>query len=249
MSPPPSDNPAASPPSESNGSSRSNASDRPDGDQADGVADSDASYVSTPMGIFTERGIWFHVPEDALRSYAGDILDVVPMDTLVEWSSAWLRSPRILTLWLLPLVLWITASQGWSPAIGAGIALAFHLLWTVAGPSMVSTKLVRVLRWMENVLAQALVYVFSLSALAAAGAQIETVIGLTGFVALRYGVLDRAASFLTRPVRTAMYDLPLPDQILRAFLIRIALNHRLPLPQVDDLASEMLDRWGAHKKK
>lgn len=209
---------------------------------------STAAFVSTPMGIFTERGVWFHAPEEALQSYGGKILEAVSIDTLVEWASIWLRSPRILTLWLLPAILWITASQGWSPSIGAGIAAAFHLTWTVFGPSMVSTNLVRVIGWMENVLAQALVYVFALSALASAGAQVETVIGLTGFVALRYGLVDRAASFLTRPMRSAMYDLPLPDQILRAFLIRIALNHRLPLPQVDDLASEMLDRWGAHKK-
>lgn len=200
------------------------------------------------MGIFTERGIWFHVPEDALRSYAGDVLDAVSMDKIVEWASVWLRSPRILTLWLLPAILWSTASQGWSPAVGAGIAVTVHLAWTVAGPSMVSTKLAPVFGWMENVLAQALIYVFALSALAAAGAQVETVIGLTGFVALRYGLVDRAASFLTKPIRSAMYDLPLPDQIFRAFLIRIALNHRLPLPQVDDIASEMLERWGAHKK-
>jgi hypothetical protein len=200
------------------------------------------------MGIFTERGTWFHIPEDALRSYAGDVLDVVSMETLVEWASVWLRSARILTLWLLPAILWISAAQGWSPAIGASIALVFHLAWTVAGPSMVSTKLALVLGWMENMLAQALMYVFVLSALAASGAHGETVVGLTGFVALRYGLVDRASSFLTKPIRSALYELPLPDQVFRAFLIRIALNHRLPLPQVDDIASQMLERWGAHKK-
>lgn len=235
MSPPPPDNNVSSSPSD------------PDTLGTSALED-DASYVSTPMGIFTERGIWFHVPEDALRSYAGDVLDTVSMDKLVEWASVWLRSPRILTLWFLPAMLWITASQGGAPVIGAGIAVAFHLTWTVTGPSMVSTKLATVLGWMENVLAQALMYVFALSALAAAGAHVETVIGLTGFVALRYGLLDRVASFLTKPIRSAMYDLPLSDQIFRAFLIRIALNHRLPLPQVDDIASEMLERWGTHKK-
>jgi hypothetical protein len=113
---------------------------------------------------------------------------------------------------------------------------------------MVSTKLALVLGWMENMLAQALMDVFVLSALAASGAHGETVVGLTGFVALRYGLVDRASSFLTKPIRSALYELPLPDQVFRAFLIRIALNHRLPLPQVDDIASQMLERWGAHKK-
>ncbi len=238
-------------PSNNNVSSPNELTDSSSTDAATPVSDRDGttgSYVSTPMGIFTERGIWFHVPEESLRAYAGDVLDTVSMDTLVEWASVWLRSPRILTLWLLPAILWATASHGWSPAVGAILAAGLHVTWTVFGPSMVSTKMVRVMGWMENVLGQALAYLFALSALAAAGAHAETVIGLTGFVALRYGLVDRTASFLTKPVRTAIYDLPLPDQIFRAFLIRIALNHRLPLPQVDDLASEMLEKWGAHKK-
>jgi len=83
--------------------------------------------------------------------------------------------------------------------------------------------------------------------LASSGAHAETVVGLTGFVLLRYGLVDRAVAFLIRPLRSAIYDLPPADQILRAFLIRIALNQRLPIPQLDDMASEMLDRWGSHK--
>jgi len=225
--------------------------DEPEGSQEEGSQGKEegerSAYVSTPMGLFTERGIWFHIPEEALRSYAGPVLDHVSVDTLVDWSSTWLRSPRVLTLWLLPAILWFSASQAWPWAAGVGIALAFHVLWTLAGPSLVSTKMVRAFRWLDEMLLQALMYVFTLSMLASSGAHAETVVGLTGFVLLRYGLVDRAVAFLIRPLRSAIYDLPPADQILRAFLIRIALNQRLPIPQLDDMASEMLDRWGSHK--
>ncbi|PEN15310.1 hypothetical protein CRI94_03260 [Longibacter salinarum] len=201
------------------------------------------TFVDTPYGLFTEQGLWFHVREEELETYATDVLDAVSIDTLVAWASVWLRSPRTLSLWLLPIFLWTL-----SPVWAAGAMLGVHGLWTLFGPSLVSELAARLLGYLENVLAQALYYVLILSALASSGAQVAVIVGLSGFIALRFQLVDKGMKFALRPAIRRMYSLPLPDQVLRAFLIRVALNRRLPIPQLDEMASEMLDRWGDSRK-
>ena len=197
------------------------------------------SYVDTPRGLFTEHGIWFHVTEADLKAYAGDVIGAVPIETLIEWASTWLRSPRTLALWLLPALLWML-----SPTWAVAATVLAHVMWTLAGPSLVSEVGARVFGWLENVFVQGLYYVLVLSALAAGGAHGATVVALTGFVLLRFRLVDKTVRFVTRPARRALYTLPLPDQVLRAFLIRAALNRRLPIPQLYEMASEMMSRWG-----
>jgi hypothetical protein len=41
-----------------------------------------------------------------------------------------------------------------------------------------------------------------------------------------------------------LYPLPVPDQVLRGLIVRTALKHRLELPQLDEMAHEMMEMFG-----
>ena len=94
---------------------------------------------------------------------------------------------------------------------------------------------------LDHVLAQALYYVVAMSAVAAAEMYAALGAGLLGFVLLRWGVLEWAAGYVVRPLRRALYPLPVADQVLRGLIVRVALKHRLSLPQVDDITKDILD--------
>jgi hypothetical protein len=46
-----------------------------------------------------------------------------------------------------------------------------------------------------------------------------------------------------------MYPLPVPDQVLRGLIVRTALKHRLELPQLDEMAREMMEMFGDSSKE
>lgn len=196
-------------------------------------------YVSTPQGLFTERGVWFHVTEEELRSYAGDVLDQVGLDTLVRWASVWLDSPTTIALWALPLLLWST-----SVPVALAATAALFIGWALVSPSLVGEWAARGLSWLENVLLQALYYALTLSTLAATGSQIATIAALAGFVMFRWGVVSWATRPILQPLWSRLYSLPVPDQVLRACTIRAAVNRRLSLSHVDAMTREIIDRWG-----
>jgi hypothetical protein len=107
----------------------------------------------------------------------------------------------------------------------------------------VSEVAARVADWLDIAVVQGLFYVFVLSALAAQGRYTALAVGLVGFVLLRWGLIERALQPLVQPLVDALYALPLPDQILRAFIVRMALNRRLSLPQLDAMQQDILDTW------
>lgn len=196
-------------------------------------------YVSTPQGLFTERGVWFQVTEGELQSYAGDVLDRVGLDTLLRWASVWLDSPKTVALWVLPVVLWTT-----SVPIALVATTASYLGWALVSPSLVGEWAARGLSWLENVLVQALYYALTLSVLAASGAHTATIIALVGFAMFRWGVVSWATRPILQPLWDRLYSLPVADQVLRAFTIRAAVNRKLSLSHVDDMTREIIDQWG-----
>lgn len=196
-------------------------------------------YVDTPTGLFTADGVWFHVREEALREYAGEVLEAVPLSDVLSMSATWLRSPKTLALWLLPALLWVLPWWG-----AASVAVGVHAIWTLIGPSMVSVSVARALAFLESTLSQALYYVLVTSALGSAGLHAAAITSLAGFILFRWGAVDAVIDRVIGPVYRANYELPPSDQVLRAFIIRIALNHRIPLPQVDEMAADILENWG-----
>jgi hypothetical protein len=200
--------------------------------------DKDAAYVDTPYGIFTAEGIWFHIREEALRTYAAALLEDISLEQMLRWAALWMRSPQIVTLWLLPVALWFLP-----PVAAALLVPGLFMTWRVLSPSVISETAVRVADWLDIPVVQGLYYVFVLSALAAQGRYTALAIGLVGFILLRWGLIERALKPLMQPLLRALYTLPLPDQILRALIIRMALNRRQSLPQLDAMQQDILDTW------
>lgn len=208
------------------------------------LQDSDAAFVDTPYGIFTAEGIWFHIREEELRRYASDLLDEVSLEQLLQRAALWMRSPQIITLWALPVALYLL------PPVGAALlGLGLFIAWKVASPSVVSERLAWAVDRLDIAVVQGLYYVFVLSILAAQGRYSALAIGLVGFVLLRWGLVERALNPLVRPALRALYTLPLSDQVLRAFIIRMALNRRLPLPQLDAMQKDILETWSYRHDK
>ncbi|CAM3424971.1 hypothetical protein GGP80_002224 [Salinibacter ruber] len=197
---------------------------------------SSTPYVDTPYGLLTEGGRWYHVTESDVEEYAGAVLNHVPLAQLLRWADTWVDSARTVTVWALPLMLW-GLPVGWA----VGGALTLFVAWALLSPSLPSLLAVRAVSALDHVLAQALYYVVAMSAVAAAEMYAALGAGLLGFVLLRWGVLEWAAGYVVRPLRRALYPLPVADQVLRGLIVRVALKHRLSLPQVDDITKDILD--------
>lgn len=197
------------------------------------------SFADLGNGIVTSAHHWYHVTEDALREYAGDVFDHVSLGQLLAWSDVWIQSARTVTVWSLPALLWVI-SPGWAVAASVGVYVA----WSVFSPSFPNLWLVRGLSWLQHAVVQGLYYVFVLSILAQQASLWTVGTGLAGFVLLRWGVAQVALDPLAQRLRRPLYDLPLNDQVLRGFIVRVALKHRLSLPQLDTMAQDILDDWG-----
>lgn len=198
----------------------------------------EAAYIDTPYGLFTAEGVWFHIREGALREYARPVLEEVSLEQLLQWAALWMRSPQIVVLWTLPLVLWFVPPL---PAVLFSVGL--FVSWKVLSPSIVSETAVRIAEGLDTVAVQGLYYVFVMSILAAQEQYAALAVGLVGFVLLRWGLVNRAVTPLVRPLLRTTYALPLSDQVLRAFIIRIALSRHRSLPQLDAMQEAILDTW------
>lgn len=210
-------------------------------DASDGPDDA-PTYIDTKLGMVTGAGTWFHIREDDLHAYAGEVLEYASVADLLRWAETWLRSARTVTLWLLPLLLWTLPDVG---AAAAGVVL--YVVWRLAAPSFPSDRVAAGFTYLDHAVVLGLYYVATLSVLAGMERYAAVGIGLFFFVTMRLGIFESTTTPLLRPLWTRIYPLPLPDQVLRALVIRIALRRRLPVPQIDELASEMMDRWNTRR--
>lgn len=201
-------------------------------------ADDPTSFVDLGHGIVTSSRGWYHVTEETLREYAGEVFDHVPLGRLLAWSDVWVQSARTVTVWSFPLLLW-----GMPPGWAVGAALVLYVAWDVLSPSFPSLWLVRAFSWMQNAAVQGLYYVLVLSILAQQASLWVVATGLIGFVVLRWGIAELVLGPVGAFFRRKMYTLPVNDQVLRGFILRVALTHRLSLPQLDTMAQEILENW------
>lgn len=202
--------------------------------------DSAPTYVNTPNGMITAAGRWYHIPEDELREYAGDVLEHVSLENLVQWADVWLDSPRTVTLWVLPLFLW-GLSLGW--AVAAAVVL--YVGWALASPAVPSIGAVRVASVLENVILQGTYYVVTLSLFALDEQLGAVAVGLSAFVLFRWGIIHWIGRAGLRALRRWLYPLPVTDQVLRGLIVRAALKYRVSVPQVDAITQDILENWGA----
>lgn len=201
-----------------------------------------SSYVDTPYGILTEGGRWYHVTKQDVQNYAGAVLDYVSLEQLLRWADSWVGSAKTVVLWSFPLLLW-------GLPVGGAVAgaLGLFVAWALLSPALPSLFAVRAVTLLDHVFAQALYYVLTMSAFAAAEMHAAVGVGLVGFVLLRWGVLEWAAGYVLRPLQRMLYPLPIADQVLRGLIVRVALKHRLSLPQVDDITEDILENLRSHQ--
>lgn len=197
------------------------------------------TYVDTPYGMMTATGQWYHIPEADVRDYAGEVLQYVSLDQLLRWADAWGRSPRTLAAWLLPVLLWLLPA-GWAGLATLGVFVA----WALASPALTSVVGAKIGTVLDYGVVQALYYVLTLSIFAGRDQLWAVGVGLIGFVFLRWGVVQWALRPLLRPAWRRLYPLPVTDQVLRGLIVRVALKHRLALPQVDAMTEDILENWG-----
>ncbi len=194
-------------------------------------------FISTPQGVFTASGYWFQATEEMLRSYAGPVLERVSLEELLRRAVRWLRSPQVLALWALPALLMVL-----SPLAAVLATLVLYAAWGVLSPSLASRHVARLWGLLDNVFLQGLYYVFMLSIVAAQGQYAAMAAGLVGFVAFRWGGVAWLLRPLLRPVQRALYALPVADQVLRAFILRAALEYGVDLPQIERLKERHRER-------
>lgn len=198
------------------------------------------TFVNTPYGMVTAAGRWYHIPEEQARDYAGEVLDHISLEDLVERADLWIDSPRTVALWLMPLVLW-ALSPVWAVTATAGL----YLGWALASPAVPSLWGTRAVRLLSSTLAQGGYYTVVLSLFAMADRFAAVGVGLAAFVLFRWGIVDWAVRGGLRALRRRLYPLPVTDQILRGLMVRAALKHRVSVPQVDAITQDILDNWGA----
>lgn len=196
----------------------------------------DETFVETPQGIFTVSGVWFETTRAALLEFAGPVFRCESLESLIRRSEVWVRSPETLAVWMLPLaMLWM------APALAAAAVLGLFILWKIVSPSAVSRVAERIFAVLEAVWLQGVFYVGVLSYFAALEQYGAVVIGLIGFVLIRWQILTRITKPLLRRTFRSLYGLPVPDQILRAFVYRTAITNGIPMPEIDRMERRVAD--------
>ena len=196
------------------------------------------SYVDTPQGIFTAAGNWFRARKDALEAYAGPVLEHESLERLLGRTEVWLRSPETIVLWALPIFMIVIEPL---PAILAAVTI--YIGWKGLGPSLVSLGIGRVLDLLDRVWLQGAYYVGILSYLASLEMYVAVLVGLIGFVFLRWGLVGKVVGPVVRVIWATLYELPIADQILRGFIMRTAMKHRVALPQLEKLERQILEMF------
>lgn len=190
--------------------------------------------LDTPQGLVSPNGVHFHTTRALLEDFAGPVLEVVSLPTLVERAEVWLRSGAAIALWMLAGLLLAV------PPLWAGLgALFVYVFWEVLSPLWVSRRFVGLLRGLENPIVQAVLFVAVLSALGVRGQVTAVGLGLAGFVLVRWGIVPRLLRPVLRLLRRPLYTLPAADQVLRAFVLRAALRHGVTLPQLEALKKDL----------
>ena len=194
-----------------------------------------ANFVDTPNGILTDSGNWYRTRVQLLRDYAGPVLEHEPLERLLAQSDAWLRTPRSLAVWLLPPFL-----VGMPPVQAALAMLCVFFIWQALGPSFVSRRVLPIMRALDAVALQALWYAWMMTQFARSAEYSALAVGLGGFVCLRWGVIGYIMRPVVKWLWSALYRMPVADQVLRAFIVRAALHHGITLADFANMEQEIL---------
>ena len=202
-------------------------------------------YHDTPQGILTESGIWYRTTVDLLNDYAGELFQWEPLEVHLARSDIWIRSPHTLSIWLLAFG--VLFYNPWQLVIAVPV---FFLIWQIIGPALLSRRILSLVRILDAVFLQALLYSVIMSILAIRGEFLEVGVGIIGFIIFRWGILTYVTRPLVLPCWRKMYKLPVPDHILRACLIRSALRNGITLAGFEKIERSIIQGMlkRTHKK-
>lgn len=196
------------------------------------------AYADTLLGLVSAGGLRFRTTEPLLRDYAGGVLDAVGLDVLIRRTETWVDSPRTAAALALPLAL---AVMPWPWAVV--LTLGIYALWTLAAPSLASPRMARLFAVLEHPVLQGLLYVGVLSAFAARGETGAALTGTLGFVALRLGAVGALVARVLQPVTDRIFALPIPDQTLRALIVREAFARGIELDELGEISRRVESFW------
>lgn len=190
--------------------------------------------LDTPQGLVSPHGVHFRTTRALLEDFAGPVLKIDSLPKLIDRAEVWLRGGPAIALWSLAGLLLV------APPVWAGVgALLIYVVWDVFSPLWVSRWLVELLRGLEHPIVQAVLYIAVLSALGVRGHVGAVGLGLAGFVLVRWRVIPRVLRPVLRALRRPIYTLPVADQVLRAFVLRAALQHGVVLPELEALKKDL----------
>ncbi len=193
-------------------------------------------YIAAPTGgLFTAAGTWYQTTEEALQTYAEPLLEHLSLSEILQAADRWLRTPETLVLWAIPLLLYT-----FPVSLAFLSAIALYVVWGLLVPVTVSWWLHRLFTWLEHPLLQVVYYALLLGNLAREGNMVAVTAGIALFVAIRWGVWRRVAFPLLQRMWKVLYAVPVPDRVLKMFILRAALHFRVDLPELADIEEDVL---------
>ena len=196
------------------------------------------TYVDSPAGIVTAAGTRYRTTEKLLREFAEPVFDREPLGGLIRQAEVWAQSPVTMALWALPALLLLVPV--WAAAVAT---LTLFAVWRVVSPAAPVRAGIAVLSILQKPALQGIYYVVVLTLLGWAGQTPSVVAGLAGFIGLRFGLVEALLKPVLAPLLARMYPLPVPDQVLRAVIVRAALRHNIPLPELSRLEASAREAW------
>jgi len=197
-----------------------------------------AGFVELPTGIFTADGIWFHTTEAALREFADEVVERVGVGRLVLDAGTWLRSADAAGAVALALLL-----LALSAPVALMATLLIYLFWDSFAPAFVFISVIRLFKVFSAAAFQGVLYVVVISWLGMGGEYLAVVVGLAGFILLRWGLMRKAVGMLSRSKAAVETNLPPQDRILRTLVLRYAVSMRITVPSTQEFERRILEIW------
>lgn len=195
---------------------------------------SKATYVETPMGIFTSAGNWFHTTVDRIQSYAPGLLEKYSFEQLIKDAEVWIRSSDGLAIVLFMLFLYL---YGVLPAAIA--VLIFLPVWHLNKSAFISRNMSRLLKVFDSEIVLILAGVLVLSWMGIQEQYTDLVVGLIFFLVLKFGWLRKGVDWIYHRGRGG--EPTLGDRVMKMLVIRYAMYEGLDVKDVKKMESDILE--------
>ncbi len=192
-------------------------------------------FVQMPFGIFTAAGVWYHTTREDIEEFVNGLLDVIPLERLIEGADVWMRASQILTLCLFPFLLLLFPTT-----FAAVLGLGFYIVLKIFAPVLANYRLTRLLKIFDHIALQFVLYMVTLTLLAWWPDRLAVVAGLSAFVLLRLRVFDVVLGPGFDWLSSQIYRLPVADQTFRAILLKAARSAKIDLPEVRNMENRMI---------